>query len=232
MALPKLNQPLFELTVPSTNKKVKYRPFTVKEEKILLIAQESKDFDQIILSIKQIINNCVQNIDVEKLAMFDLEYILINIRAKSVNNTMNFRIRDPETNETIDMELDINEIKVERKENHNKIIAVDDNISLVMAYPKIESLKKLGNKGANEETLFQIMLDCIESVVDGEEVHMLKDFTKEEVDNFVDSLSSIHVEKIKEFFETMPVLRYEKRYKLKDGTEKTFVAEGTETFFI
>ena len=232
MALPKISQPLFELKVPSTNKKVKYRPFTVKEEKILLIAQESKDFDQIILSIKQIISNCVEGIDVDKLAMFDLEYILINIRAKSVNNKMNFRIRDPETSETIDMELDINEINIEKKPNHNKIISIDDNTSIAMAYPKIESLKKLSVDGANEETLFQVMLDCIESVVDGEEVHMLKDFTEEEVNDFTESLSSIHLEKIKEFFETMPVLRYEKKYKTKDGKEKTFVAEGTETFFI
>lgn len=232
MALPKISQPLFELTIPSTEKKIKYRPFTVKEEKILLIAQESNDIDHIILAIKQIITNCAEGVDVEKLAMFDLEYILINIRAKSVSNKMDFRIRDPETNEMINMELDIHEIKVEKNAKHNKIISIDENVSLVMGYPKFDSLKSLASENANEETLFQIMLDCIESVVDGEEVYMLKDFTKEEVDDFVESLSSLHVEKIKEFFDTMPVLRYEKKYKTKDGTEKTFVAEGTETFFI
>lgn len=234
MGLPKIQQPLFELTVPSTEKKVKFRPFTVKEEKILLIAQESKDLDQIIMSIKQIINNCIEDIDVNELAMFDLEYILINLRARSVGNEIEFKINDPDSNEQVDLSLDLDDIKIKRDSNHNKLIGISDDITLVMKYPKIDQITVL--KDSTEENqaelLFDLMMGCIDSVVEGEQVYQLKDFTEKEVNEFLDGLSTTHVQKIKEFFDTMPVLRYEKKYRLKDGSEKTFVAEGTETFFI
>lgn len=234
MALPKIQQPLFELTIPSTEQRVQYRSFTVREEKILLIAQESKDIDQIITSIKQIVNNCIENIDVDQLAMFDLEYILINLRSKSVSNEIEFKIRDPETEEEIDLTLDIKDIEMKKNPDHNKVIKISDDIHISMKYPKIDQLKLLSNSTEENqaEVLFDMMMGCIESVVQGEEVYQLKDFTKEEVDEFLNSMTSQHIAEIKKFFDTMPSLRYEKKYKRKDGIEKTFVAEGTETFFI
>jgi hypothetical protein len=234
MPLPKIQQPLFELTIPSTEKKVKYRPFTVKEEKILLIAQESKDLEQIIISIKQIINNCIEGIDVSELAMFDLEYILINLRARSVGNEIEFKIKDPETDEDVDLVLDIDDIQVKKDPDHNKLIPISDDLIMSMKYPKIDQIIALkdSNEENESEMLFDLMMGCIESIVEGEQVYQLKDFTEKEVSEFLDSLTSAHVQKVKEFFDTMPVLRYEKKYKRKDGTEKTFVAEGTETFFI
>jgi hypothetical protein len=233
MALPKIDLPLFELTIPSTNKKVKFRPFTVKEEKILLISQESQDSKQIVLAIKQILNNCLQNVDVNTLATFDLQYILLNIRAKSVNNEVTFNIKDPDTNESVELTIDINEIEIKRSPDHNKIINITDTIALQMRYPTIEYIEDLDpSQEKSSDDLYKIMIECIESVVDGDQVYKLKDFTEKEVTEFLDSLTADVAMKIKKFFDTMPMMRYEKKYKNKNGVEKTFVAEGMETFFI
>lgn len=235
MALPKIQQPLFELTVPSTKKKVKYRPFTVKEEKVLLIAQESKEIDQIILSIKQIINNCVQDIDVEKLAMFDMEYILLNLRARSVNNLIEFKIKDSETEEEVELAINVDEVEVFENKEHNKNIKLGDDIIIGMKYPQIDQLKILKDAKTEleqNEALFKMMIGCIDTVVQGEEVYRLSDFTEKEVDEFIDGFTTEHINQIKKFFDTMPVLRFEKKYTRKDGVVKTFVAQGTETFFI
>jgi len=233
MGLPRIDLPLFELTIPSTNKKVKFRPFTVKEEKILLIAQESNDSKQIVLAIKQILNNCLQGIDVNTLATFDLQYILLNIRAKSVNNEVTFNIKDPDTNETVELVIDINDIEIKRSPEHNKVIKITDTIALQMRYPTIEYIEDLDSEeGKSTDDLYKIMVECIESVVDGDQVYKLKDFTQQEVTDFLDSLTADVAMRIKKFFDTMPVMRYEKKYKNKNGVEKTFVAEGMETFFI
>jgi hypothetical protein len=239
MALPKISQPLFELTIPSTNKKIHYRPFTVKEEKILLIAQESKDIDQIITAIKQLATNCLQDVsesEIDNLAMFDLEYILINLRAKSVGEEIQFAIKDPDSEETIELSLDLNDIEIKRDEKHSKIIKINDEISISMKYPRIDQLRNLSTNSeddtVSETLLFDTMIDCIDTIIEGEQVYKTSDFTKEEIVTFVDGFSSNNIKGVRTFFETMPRLRYETKYKLKDGTEKTFIAEGTETFFI
>lgn len=232
-SLPKIDLPLFEIEVPSTKKKIKYRPFTVKEEKILLIAQESKDMDQISLAIKQIINNCVTGVNVDDLATFDLEYILINIRAKSVSNEITFKIKDPETKETVELNLDISEIKLTNNPEHTKIIRLNEDMNMMMRYPSINELSIIFKNGPRDTTsIFNVMLSCIDSIVDNDVIYKIKDFTDAEVANFVNDLSSQHVSSIKTFFETMPILRYEKKYINKNGNEKTFVIEGLESFFI
>ena len=224
MPLPKIDQPLFELTIPSNGDTVKFRPFTVKEEKILLIAQESNDIDQVVLSIKQILTNCIQDYD-----------ILIQIRSKAVNNLLKFRVSDPDTEEMVDLELDIDEIEIVRSEDHKKIIPVTDTISLSMKYPSIDFIKVL-RQGEDAEdqagAMFDLMRDCIDTVVEGEDVYKIADFTTQEVTDFIDTLDGNVLNHIKEFFDTIPKMRFETKYKLEDGTEKTFVAEGTETFFI
>lgn len=234
MGLPVIEQPLFEITIPSTEKKAKIRPFTVKEEKILLLAQESDDFDQVILSIKQIVGNCLQEIDVDDLAMFDIEYLLLNIRARSVNNIIEFKIRDPESEEEIDVSLDINNIEIKRNEEHDKNIEVDSNVSLIMKYPSLDQAKMAMSapEGKENEAMFNVMIQCIDKVVNGDEVLTLKDFSDEEIQDFVESMSSTTLKKIENFYQTMPTLKFEIPYKLKDGTKKTFNVEGTETFFI
>lgn len=231
MALPKIDLPLFDITIPSTGKKTKFRPFNVKEEKILLIAQESKDLDQIVLSIKQIITNCVQNVDADKLAMFDLEYLLINIRAKSVNNLITFKIKDPETSEQIELELDISEVSVKTDPTHSKIVKIDDNNSIVMRYPTLNEIRDL-TKSKTQEAVFDVMASCIDVIASGDEVYHASEYTRDELIEFVDGLTNGVVNNMQAFFETIPVLRYEKKYTNKLGEEKTFVVEGMETFFI
>ena len=235
MALPKIDLPLFELTLPSTNKKIKYRPFTVKEEKILLIAQESKDPKQIILAIKQILNNCVQGANVEDFATFDIEYVLLNVRAKSVNNEITFNIKDPDTQENVELTVDVNEIQIKKSDEHTKIIKITDEIYLNMKYPSITYLENTEYDADNKPkngSLFDVIIECIDSVCEGDVVYRLKDFTEQEVQDFIESLSSDVIARIKKFFDTAPAMRYEMKYRDKTGKEKTFVLEGLNSFFI
>lgn len=233
MSLPKIDLPLFELTIPSSGKKVKYRPFTVKEEKILLIAQESNSLDQVILAIKQIINNCVSDVDADNLPTFDLEYIMLNIRSKSVNNEIEFYIEDDETKEEIRLKLDLNAISLKINEKHNKKIKINDDYTLIMKYPTIDRIKELQN--SNEvDGPYNLMIGCIDMLVsnDGDKVYKFSEFTPKEINEFVENLNAKTVEDIKTFFETLPVLRLELPYKNNLGKDKTYVLEGLNSFFI
>lgn len=236
MGLPKLDQPIFTCELPSTSEKIKYRPFTVKEEKILLIAQESKDPDQIIDSIKQIITNCVLNKkDVNEYPMFDIEYLIMNIRAKSVNNVVKFNITDPEFDKQVELEFNIDNLTLSKADGHTNEISSGDNVKIIMKYPSIDQLREmigaLQNK-ATDADMLNVMLQCIDTIVVGEdEVHKLSDYSEEDVIDFLEGMSTVTVNQIKNFFETMPRLRHECPYTI-EGKEKTFVIEGMETFFI
>lgn len=235
MALPKIDLPLFELVLPSTGKKIKYRPFTVKEEKILLIAQESKDPKQIILAIKQILTNCVQDVDIETFATFDIEYVLINVRAKSVNNEITFNIKDPDTGESVELSIDVNSIQIKKHPEHTKTIKITDQIFMSMKYPSISYLENSEYDEDNKpksDSLFDVISACIDSVYEGDVVYPMKDFTQKEVADFIDSLSSDVITRIKKFFDTAPTMRYEMQYVDKTGKQKTFVLEGLNSFFI
>ncbi len=234
MGLPKIDLPVFETKLVSTGrKKIRYRPFTVKEEKILLIAQESDDLAQVILAMKQIISNCCSDVDVEKLPMFDMEYLLMQIRGKSVNNIIEFQITDPETEKPVDIELDIDEIKIVKPKGHTKEIPITDTSYLSMSYPTINQVEGfLNEEQAEADNVFDVMSQCIESVVDGDTVYNLDDFTTEEVIEFIESFQTQTVEAMRKFFETQPVLKCEKEYVNANGDKKKIVLEGTETFFI
>lgn len=231
-SLPKIKLPLFDLEVPSTKQKVKFRPFTVKEEKILLIAQEANDIQQVILSIKQIINNCVEGLDVDKLAIFDLEYLLISIRSKSVNNLFEFQITDPDTNEKIPVEVDVSELKLLIPEGHSNTISINKDTFLIMKYPTLDEVQLIAESAQNQANIFDVMISCIEKIVQDDSVYLVKDFSTEEINGFIDDLTSDMIAKIQTFFETMPTLRFEKNYINKNGDKKTFVVEGLQTFFI
>tara|TARA_B110000977_G_scaffold157343_1_gene200375 strand:- start:226 stop:933 length:708 start_codon:yes stop_codon:yes gene_type:complete len=234
MALPKIDQPLFEIIIPSTNKKAKFRPFTVKEEKILLIAQESKEMDQIILSIKQVLGNCLVDVDIETLAVFDLEFIILNIRGKSVNNEIKFGFKDEETEERIDVEIDVNDIKVHFDPEHDKKIVLNEQYYVMMRYPTLSEVQSMQGSDSNStDKMFNTMISCIESLVDvtSDEVYKLDDFTKEEVSDFVDGFTSNAIEGIQKFYATMPKLSHTIEYKDNLGNDKTFVVEGMDSFF-
>lgn len=233
MPLPKIELPLYELTLPSAGKKIKYVPFTVKEEKILLTAQQSKDPDQIVTAIKQIINNCVVDYDTEKLALFDLEYLIINIRSKSVDNNVEFEIEDPDTNEKVKLELNLEDVKIYRDDRHTNKIQLDDTYTLFLKYPSIDLFSQIiKEENISQEKSFEILISCIDKLASEDEVYNFKDFTKKQVDDFVESLQSDVIKKIKLFFDTMPKVRHEIPYVNSKGEEKIFTIQGTQSFFM
>ena len=233
MALPKIDLPIYELTLPSTKEKIKYRPFTVKEEKILLVAQESDDAEQELLAAKQVINNCLQDKDVSELAMFDLEYVLLILRSKSVDNNISFGVRDPDTDETVNLEIDIENVKITNDENHSNEVRINDDFVLYLKYPTIEQFIDLVKMDPNDPlTNYFMMIWCLDKVASDDEVHSFKDYTQEETDQFMDNISGSVVKGIERFFMTMPKLRHEMKYTNKNGDEKTFVIEGMRSFFI
>lgn len=233
MALPKIDLPLYELELPSNNRKVKFRPFTVKEEKILLIAQESKDPKQIMDAIHQIVNNCLMDTDIRDLALFDIEYILLSLRSKSVDNTVNFTIKDPDTEEEIELEIDLTQVKVQKADGHTNKIKVDDTYTLFLKYPGIDNFASMiTEEKVDTNKSLDILLSCIDKLVSEDDVYKFSDFSKKEVDSFIESLNSDITKEIKKFFDTMPKIRHEIPYKNSKGTDKTFVIEGTQTFFI
>lgn len=230
--LPKLKHPIFSVELPSTGEKVNYRTFTVKEEKILLLAQEAKDVEQALLSIQQVVNNCLVDTEVEKLSMFDLEFMLLTLRAKSVDNKVLFTIKDPDTEETVELELDLDEVKIVRDEKHTDQIKLDDENILYMRYPTISEYGMLLKAGMEDgEANYKIMKKCMDKLVSGEEVYLFEEFSDEDMEEFIDDLSSSVIEQLKVFFQTMPKLRHEMKYTNSEGAEKTFVIEGMETFF-
>lgn len=233
MPLPKIDLPLYELVLPSNKKKIRYRPFTVKEEKILLTAQQSKDADQIITAVKQIVNNCLQDYDIDKLALFDLEYLLINIRSRSIDNNVEFEIEDPDTKEQIKLKLDLQNVKVHRDENHTNKIELDETYTLFLKYPNIDSFSEIIDaKELSPEKSYEILISCIDKLASENEVYNFKDFTKKQIDEFVESLHSDVTKKIKTFFDTMPKVRHEMPYVNSKGEHKIFTIQGTQSFFI
>jgi len=233
MALPKIDLPIFELELPSTGEKIKYRPFTVKEEKILLVAQEAGDPRQEMLAAKQIINNCLIDGNIEDLAMFDAEYILINLRGKSVENTAAFSIKDPDTEEEVQLELDIDAIKIQKNDEHTNKIRINDDYVLFLKYPTINEFIKMFDYSPNDPLAdYFIMVSCLDSIASDDEVYKFIDYTQEEIDQFMDDMSADVIKQIQTFFETMPRLRQELTYTNKNDEEKTFVIEGMRSFFI
>jgi hypothetical protein len=233
MALPKIDLPMYELKLPSNDKKVKFRPFTVKEEKILLTAQESKDPSQMMNAVKQIVNNCLIDFDADDLAVFDLEYVLINLRSKSVDNEVSFEIEDPDTKERIKLTMDLSNVKVNKSKDHTNKIKIDDTYTLFLKYPSIDMFKDLiDSEEASTEKTFEILISCMDKLATEDEVFNFKDFSKKEVDDFVESLHSDIVKKMKQFFDTIPKVRYEIPYENSAGKKKTYVIEGIQSFFI
>lgn len=233
MALPKIDLPLFEMKLPSSGEMIKYRPFTVKEEKILLIAQEADDPTQEVMAVKQIVNNCLPDIEVDELAMFDLEYIMLVLRSRSVDNTVDFSITDPDTEENVKLTLDIEDVIVKTIDGHTNEISLNDEFMLYLKYPTINEFLKIMKLDASDPLVnYFMMISCLDKIASEDEVHFFKDYSDEETDAFVENFSSQVVKGIQIFFETMPKLRHEIKYTNKNKDEKTFVVEGMRSFFI
>ena len=230
MALPKIKQPLFTLEIPSTKKTVRYRAFTVAEEKLLLIAKESSEISDIINVYKQIINNCVvDTIDVDKLAYFDLEYIFLMLRAKSVSNIVELQISDDDGSR-YPVEVNLDDVKV-KEQTVNRLIDIDGTIKLMMDYPKYESLLELQANNQDPSMLLKLVRDCISQIYEGEEVYETSNYTKSEMDEFVMTLSSKNLIKIQEFFEDLPRVYADIKYRNRAGEEREIRLEGMQSFF-
>ena len=233
MALPKIDIPIFEMELPSTKKKIKYRPFTVKEEKILLVAQEANDPEQEILAARQVISNCIIDEDVSKFAMFDLEYVLLVLRSRSVDNTITFQIKDPDTEESIQLVIDAENVKFMETETHTNKIELDGTYSLFLKYPTIEEFTSIIKMDDDDPLVnYFVMISCLDYIASEDEVHYFKDYENSDIDAFMDNLDGGVIKKIEHFFSTMPKLRHEMKYKNKEGKDKTFVIEGMRSFFI
>ena len=233
MTLPVINTPTYELTVPSTKEKLTYRPFLVKEEKILLMAMEEESETQLNRALKQVVNNCTfQKVKVDKLPLFDLEYIFLRIRAKSVGEVAKLQILCEDDGETyVPVEIDLESIEVEFQEDHNTKIEITDDIGLIMSYPTFEYLD-FNVEGSDINKLFDIIASSIHQIYEGEIIHEKVDFNKKELKTFLESLTSEQFKKVQHFFETMPRLRHTLEVKNpKTKVTNTVVLEGLNAFF-
>lgn len=232
MSLPKIDLPLFELKLPSTGRKIKYRPFTVKEEKILLVAQESEDRTQELIAAKQVVQNCLVKTDISKLAMFDLEYVMMVLRAKSVDNSIKFTVGDPDTKERVELELNIDDVKIVKDKEHSKKIRINDEFVLFLKYPTIDQFAEIVEMDPNDPLVsYYIMTSCLDQLASEEETFNFKDYEQDDIDEFMNNMTAEVMKDIQKFFETMPKLRHEMKYTNSNGDEKTFVLEGMRSFF-
>ena len=239
MPLPKINTPTYELELPSTGKKIKYRPFLVKEEKILLMALESEDPKQISNGIVHILNDCIitRGVKVQNLATFDIEYLFLNVRAKSVGETVEVNITCPDDDETtVTMEIEIDSIKVQKNKNHKNIIKLDDTYSMKLKYPSfdqfIDTNFEVGGEVSDVNQSLNMITSCIDMVYDKEESWNASDCSKKELTDFVDQLNSKQFKQIESFFTTMPKLSHTISVKNPEtGVESEVVLEGVASFF-
>ena len=237
MTLPSVETPRYELTLPSTDKVVQFRPFLVKEEKVLLVAMESNNNAEIINATKEILNACTyEKLEIEKLPIFDIEYIFLQIRAKSVGEIANFKMLCPDDKQTyVDVNVDLTKVNVQVDDEHTNNIVIDENrkLGVVFNYPTLEMTKAGFNVDETDiNTLFDIMITSIDHIYEGEKIYPAKDSTKEELKTFLESLPQKTFEKIKTFFETMPQLRHSIEVENpKTKVKNTIELKGIRDFF-
>jgi|LWDU01.1.fsa_nt_gi hypothetical protein len=250
MGLPTIAVPQYTLTVPSSGEALKFRPFLVKEEKILLIAMESENQTQIIDATKTIIENCVYgDVDVNNMPTFDLEYIFLQLRGKAKGEEIDLKYKCPKCEEEIPILINIDDIQVQKKPEHTNNIKLTDDLGVMMKYPNIRlqsQIENLSDKQNKVESLFLTIIKCIDCIYDAENTYPAKDHTEKEMTDFIESLTDKQFQKISQFFDTMPVLRHEtelhctNKIKSKGKGKETKVCgykekvslEGLASFFV
>ena len=229
MSLPKLNVTIHETILPSTERVIKFRPFLVKEEKLLLTALEDTSESSMMNAIKSIINNCVQEkIEVDKLPIFDIEYLFLQLRAKSVGEEIEVGIKCPKCNTTVPTMVNTDEIKVSKPKGHDRKVMITDEIGVMLSYPIMIT------DGITNEDGMAIVKDCIDMIFTKEETHERGSFSDEEITEFVESMDTKQFLKIRKFFEEMPKLKHDVKInclKCKDEGEQTITLEGLSSFF-
>lgn len=238
MGLPKVNTPEYTLNVPSTDEEIKFRPFLVQEEKLLLIAQQTGSDKAMMDAIRKLIENCCfGELNLDKMPLFDMEYLFLQIRAKSVGEVVELNVTCPDDKKTeVKIEVDLSTIQVQMAEDHDPRIQLTDDIGLLMAYPSIttmsgmQGVKTDGAEGV--ETLFEMICNCMYQVWQGEEVHDCMDYTEKEKMDFLNSLNHEQFEKIQTFFDTMPTVKHEVEvYNPKTKKKSSLTLQGMNSFF-
>ena len=237
MPLPKINTPTYELTLPSNGKKIKYRPFLVREEKILIMALETENQKQITDAVVEILDACImtRGVKVQNLATFDIEYIFLNVRSKSVGETINVNIICPDDEKTsVEIPIDLESIKVKKDKSHTNIVKIDDNLSLKLKYPSMEQFIE-NNFESTDETIkntMKLITSSIDMIFNEEESWNASESTEKELEEFIEQLNSKQFQMIEKFFDTMPKLSH--RVKVtnpKTNVESTVILEGLAAFF-
>ena len=237
MPLPKINTPTYELTLPSNGKKIKYRPFLVREEKILIMALETENQKQITDAVVQILDACImtRGIKIKTLATFDIEYIFLNVRSKSVGETINVNIICPDDEKTsVEVPIDLESIKVKKDKSHTNIVKIDDNLSLKLKYPSMDQFIE-SNFESTDETIkntLKLITSSIDMIFSEEESWNASESTEKELEDFIEQLNSKQFQTIEKFFDTMPKLSH--RVKVtnpKTNVESTVILEGLAAFF-
>ena len=240
MPLPKINTPTYELVLPSSGKKIKYRPFLVREEKILIMALETEDQKQITRAVIDILSSCIitKGIKLDKLATFDIEYLFLNVRSKSVGEQIEVNVTCPDDEKTsVPITIDIDSIKIEKNKKHTNIVKLDDSLSLKLRYPSMEQFISTNFESAEEsgneiKTTLDMIVSCIDNIFNDEESWPASESTKKELGEFLDQLNTKQFKMIEDFFATMPKLTHTFKVKNpKTNVESTVKLEGLASFF-
>ena len=237
MALPKLTTPTYELEIPSTDEKIKYRPFLVKEEKILMMAMESKATADITQAVKDIVSECTFNkVKIDDMPMFDVEYIFLQIRAKSVGEVSKLKLLCQDDKKTYaEIELNLNDVKVQVGEDHTNKIELDNGMGMIMTYPTIDSFKDSGIRDINANNMLEVISGCVLQIYeeDGKKTYDSKDQTKKELIDFIEQLNTKQFKLVQKFFETMPKLKHEITItNPKTKKENKVTLTGLNDFFV
>ena len=243
MTLPRIAVPKYTLIIPSSGKEISYRPFLVKEEKILLIAMESGEEKEMIGAVQNIIENCVyDDLDVKNMPMFDIEYIFLQLRAKSKGEIVDLSFDCGKCEKPINVQIDLSKIEITKTEGHDPKIPLSDDVGVIMKYPSMEIQNIINKEKSDVENVFSTITSCIDSIWDKESVYASKDHTKEELNDFLESLPDDSFTKIQKFFDTVPVLKHEFELKCTSkngkgkkaticGWKETKTLEGLGSFF-
>ena len=238
MPLPTIVTPTYELELPSTGKKVKYRPFLVKEEKLLVLALETENTKDISTAIKTVLKNCIQSrgVKVENLPTFDIEYLFLNIRGKSVGEDIEVNLISPDDEVTeVPVTINIDDIKIQKSEDHNKKVKLDDTLMMEMKYPSLDQFIQSNFDFGDEVSMdqsFDLISSCIDKIYNEEEVWSTSDCTKKEVKDFLEQMNSMQFKEIESFFDSMPKLSHSVTFtNPKTKVESTVVLEGLSSFF-
>ena len=232
MSLPKIEHPIFKIKIPSTKKETRFRPFLVKEEKILLIAKASEQESDVLLAIKQIVNNCcLDDVNIDKLALFDVEYLFLKIRAQSINNIVAVTYRDNEDGMDYDFDIDLNNVVVSFPLNLESNIKLTDSTGVMMKYPDASLYEDKEFLNSGDEVFYQLALRCIDKLYDKDNVYDVKNYTLQELAEYIENMDVNSFDKIRDFIINQPKLSYVIEYKNKMGNERKIELTTLTDFF-